>query len=195
MEKEVKEVIGLFARYFLIILLGLGNLYLFYKILTPLTIWSVFGVLSLFSNQVQIIDNWIFYNLITISIIPACVAGAAFYLMFILIFSTKDIKVINRAKILISSFLLLFLFNILRIIFLIFLFGSNYFDVLHWLFWNILSTVAVVGIWILMVRLFRINKIPIYSDILYLKSLSSKKDQKFIRLENKGKKSKRGRKN
>lgn len=190
MEKSDKKVYGIVARYLLIILLGLGNLYFFYKVLTPLTIYSVYAVLNLFSSNVFVLENWIYFNNITISIIPACVAGAAFYLLFILNFSTGDLDIKKRIYVLLSSFLILFLFNIIRIVFLVFMFGSSFFEVMHFVFWNFLSTLAVVGIWFLMVKLYSIKNIPIYSDFIYLKNIAFGK-----RLKKKSKNSKRSKKN
>jgi hypothetical protein len=37
-----------------------------------------------------------------------------------------------------------------------------------------LSTILVAGIWILSIKIFKINKIPVYSDIKFLISLTKK---------------------
>ena len=157
----------MFSRYLLIILLGLGNLYLFYKLLTPLTISVLDAILSL-SGDALIIGNSIHFKRIIFEIVPACIAGSAFYLMFILVFSTAEIKLRKRIAILVSSFALLFVFNMSRLVFLVSIVRTSYFETVHWLLWNFVSVIFVVGIWILMVYLFHLKTTPIYSDLKYL---------------------------
>ncbi|MFH1291175.1 MAG: hypothetical protein ABIH79_01305 [archaeon] len=91
MNKQSKRILGLFSRYFILLLAGMGNLYIFYKILTPLTVQSVGVILSLFTKTITV-GNLILVKGVIIEIVPACVAGAAFYLMFLLIFSTAEVK-------------------------------------------------------------------------------------------------------
>jgi len=54
MKKEV-NIINLFLRYSLIIILGLWDLFLFYKTMGPLTRVSVFFILNLFSQVPQLL--------------------------------------------------------------------------------------------------------------------------------------------
>jgi len=173
MNKESQKIIGLFSRYVLIVLLGLGNIYLLYAVLTPLTISALSLILPLFGKVIiQGISIKISYY--TINIVPACVAGAAFYLLFILLFSTPGIKPRERINILIFSFVTLFILNVARIIVLIFLLDKPYFEVAHWIFWNIISTVFVVGIWVAVTFIYRLKAVPIFSDVKYLVSLVKK---------------------
>ena len=201
-----KKVINLFLRYIFMIILGLGNLVVFYEFLTPLTVKSIQGILSIFYDSVDTIGSWIYFNGISVEIIPACVAGAAFYLLFILIFSTPGIKPRDRAYVVLYSFALLFIFNIIRILFLITMFGISYFETIHWIFWNIISTIVVVGIWFYMVKKFNIKETPVYSDVRYIKSLTKRKSSSVSNKRKifakksrassrkKGRKSKRGKK-
>jgi exosortase/archaeosortase family protein len=167
MDKEIKSIVEIFSRYLLIIVLGLGNLYLFYKFLTPITISILDSILSL-SGESLVIGNSIHFKRVIFEIIPACIAGSAFYLMFILVFSTREIEFRKRLTVLLSSFVLLFFFNMSRLVFLVSIVRASYFEAVHWFLWNFVSVIFVVGIWVLMVYLFRLKTIPIYSDLKYL---------------------------
>ena len=172
--KQSSKVADLFIRYLIILLLGIGNLYLFYKILTPATIYAASAILRIFTNP-RIFGNMILMKQAAIEIIPACVAGSAFYLLFILLMATPDIKIKKRLLILVTSFIILFLLNIFRILLLIPLASTQYFDAIHWIFWNLISTIFVVAIWISMVKLFNIKRIPIYSDVKFLSGFLKKR--------------------
>jgi exosortase/archaeosortase family protein len=162
-----KELIFLPIRY--LILLGLMfTLPIIYKILTPLTVTSTAGILRLF-YQLTINQNIMTINSTIIQIIPACVAGSAYLLLLILNLSTP-IKAQQRTLSLLFSLGLLFTLNILRIIILTILAvqNSQLFDITHKLFWYLLSTIFVIGIWFLTTKLFDIKQIPVYSDIKFL---------------------------
>ena len=176
MKKKTKEIYEIVLRYFLIILAAFSNLWIFYLLFTPLTVYPVYFLLSLFSNGVTLVDNIISFKSYSIWIIKACVAGSAYYLLFILNLATPKIKIKKRLKILIFSFGLLLVANILRIVILALLLDSFWFDFTHKLLWNLLSTIFVVGTWLTMVILFKIKDIPFYSDIknFYKKSLLKK---------------------
>ena len=170
MDKQSKRIIGLFTRYFLLLLAGMGNLYIFYKILTPLTIKSAGAIISLFTKT-TIIGNMIFTKGVIIEIVPSCVAGAAFYLLFLLIFSTAEVKPKKRFMVIITATAILFLLNIFRITFLTLIVDKAYFLLTHWILWNLASTIFVVAIWFSIVKIYKIKSIPVYSDIKYLASL------------------------
>ncbi len=170
MNKQSKKIIELFIRYSIILLAGLGNLYIIYKLLTPLTVHTLNIILSIFTKT-TLIENVIFISKIGIKIIPACVAGAAFYLLLILILSTSDIKLKTRIKALSTAFLMLFSLNIVRILILISLINTPSFEMIHWIFWHLISTVFVIATWIGTVKIYKIKSIPVYSDIKYIKSL------------------------
>lgn len=171
----MNKILNLFSRYIIILLAGLGNLFIFYKIFTPLTIKLSALVLGIFS-QTQIISNTIIFSSNTIQIIPACVAGSAYYLLFILNLSTPEIKIQKRINIILFSFSTLLILNILRITTLAFLINTEIFTIIHLIFWYVLSTIFVVGIWLFSIKIFSIKKIPIYSDIIFIyKNLKKKR--------------------
>lgn len=170
MNKQSKKILGLFARYFAIVLIGAGNLYIIYKLLTPLTIHVLNVILSIFANP-TLIDNIIHLNGMLIEIVPACVAGAAFYLLLILILSTADIKPRIRIKAILTALAMFFTLNILRILILIPIINKPYFETIHWIFWHIISTIFVVAVWLSVIKIHKIKSIPIYSDFKYIKSL------------------------
>lgn len=139
--------------------------YLIFKILTVgLTGW----IIDIFYN-VQINGDILFFPVFnsSIEIIDACVAGSAYFLLFLLNILTRDIKIIKRIYVLLFSFACLFLINILRLVLIIPLFLNNFawFDFTHKFFWFVLSIVFVVLIWILSIKIFRIRGIPVYSDV------------------------------
>lgn len=175
MDKDSKKVLEIFVRYTIIVLAGLGNLYIFYKILTPATVWTVAIILGIFS-EVSVIGTTIIFSLNKIQIVPACVAGAAFYLLFLLSLSTADIKIKKRVYLVFSTLFFLFILNISRILILILFIETPYFETLHWIFWHLVSTIFVVGVWLTAVKVFKIESIPIYSDLRFFFEKTRKKD-------------------
>lgn len=152
------------TRYLILLLLGLGNLYIIYTIFTPLTVYPVFFILSLFYDVgLQGINLTIGNNII--ELITACVAGAAYYLLLILNLSTP-MKPKQRLYSLLYLFSALLLLNIIRIVFLSILFinNSSSFDFTHKFLWYGISTVFVVVLWFSAVKIYDIKKIPFYSD-------------------------------
>jgi len=155
---------GIFARYILIILVGLGNLWLFYKLFSYPTLITVRAALGLFSTTGSI-ENIITFSGTSIELISACIAGAAYYLLFILVFSTNGLKIKKRLEILLFCYLIFFLLNVIRIVVLALIINNPAFNIVHEIFWYFLSTMFVVLIWILAVKLFKIKSIPVYDDI------------------------------
>jgi len=168
MKKSSKQILSLFVRYAIIVLISFPNLYLFYAIFTPLTLYPVFFLLSLFFKA-SLSENIILLQGFSIEIIQACVAGSAYYLLFILNISVPDIKISRRIKMILLSFAALLVVNVLRIFLLSLMvfYGSSYFEITHKLFWYILSTIFVIVIWFAEVRIFKIKQIPIYSDLKF----------------------------
>lgn len=164
--KKKKFILDIITRYSLLIIIGIIGLDIFYFLFSALTIYPVFFLLSLFFN-VSLTSNVIWINSIPIEIIGACVAGSAYYLLLILNLSTPEIKLSKRIQMLFLSFLSFLIINILRIFFLSILLisGTSLFDITHKIFWYAGSTIFLVGIWFLNVKLFKIKKIPFYSDI------------------------------
>jgi hypothetical protein len=160
----------LILRYFLI---GMSILVipLFYIVLKPLTISFLSFLLSLFYN-VRVQGNFLFFSSFSnsIEIIDACVAGSAFFLLLILNLSTREIGILKRIGLFIFEASLLFLFNISRLLVIIplYLNGSTLFPIIHQVFWYGLSILFVILIWLFGALVFRIRKIPVYSDIMLL---------------------------
>lgn len=177
---DKKEAGFLIMRYVILILLALPNLFIFYAIATPLTVYPVYYILhKVYDAQLLIPDGLSFWHgdyanlVVTIffkgyyaEIIGACVAGAAYYLLLILNLTTpmSPGKRIKSLAFMFSSFLIL---NILRIAIFAKLFfqGYKYFDITHILTWYIGSTLLVVLVWFSNVFLFKIRDIPVYTDM------------------------------
>ncbi len=173
-----KGFLNIILRYLILILIALPGLVIFYFIFTPLTVYPVHFLLGLFFDAALLSKIHILVNNIPIEIIPACIAGSAYYLLLVLNLSTPKIKLKKRIYAILFSFAVFLILNILRI-FILSLFaisGSPYFDVTHTVFWYGFSTIIVVGIWFVEVKIFKIKEIPFYSDIKFLfkKSLLKK---------------------
>ena len=156
MDNRSKQLTHLFIRYVIILLAGLGNLFIFYKTLTPLTIRAVALILSIFT-KVSISGNMILSQKVIIEIIPACVAGSAYYLLLILVLSVPKIKTLKRIKILAFTFITLFILNTARILLLAAISSTTYFQSAHIIFWYFISIIFVVGIWIAVVKIYKIK--------------------------------------
>lgn len=168
-EKESMKISCIFARYLFLILMSISNLWIFYFVFTPLTMYPVYHIFSLF-YETSIIGTFIIIDNIPVEFIMACIAGSAYYLLLILIFSTPDIKLKERLLMVFIAFTSLLLINIVRIsiLILVLFYGYSFFDVTHKLFWYVMSTVFVIAIWFAEARYFKVKGIPIYSDIKYL---------------------------
>lgn len=180
MKKEMKPVLDVILRYLILILVGFTNSWIFYLAFTLITIYPVYFLLGLFFNP-SLVSNVILVNNIPIEIIGSCIAGSAYYLLLILNLATPGIKIKKRIGVFFFSFLSLLALNILRIFILSMMLvsGFSFFDITHKLFWYIGSTIFVVGIWFLSVKLFKIKEIPFYSDIMFLiKNSKQKKSSK-----------------
>ncbi len=175
-----KEHYSLVIRYLILILIALPNLYLFYLIFTPLTIYPLYFLINLFSN-VSLQANTLFINSLSIKIINACIAGSAYYLLFILNISIPKIEFKKRLKMIGFAFSSLLILNILRILFLLLILITtpSLFDITHKAFWYLISLFFVAGIWFIEVRIFKIKQIPVYSDIKsLLKDINKSKSPK-----------------
>jgi len=160
-----KQTYYLIARYLILFLLGLF-FSIFYLIFTPLTIYPSYFILSLFYPSIKLLSNNILsFGIIQAKLIPACIAGAAYYLLLILNL-TISMKNKTRIKSILFILLTFLILNILRIVIFSALLvnGYRYFDFTHIFFWYFGSTILVMFIWFANVRIFKINSIPIYSD-------------------------------
>ncbi len=176
MKKESKNNIYLFLRYLFLVVIALPGLEVFYFFLSPATIYPTYYFLHIFLNPV-LNGNTIFLGHKYIEIIGACVAGSAYYLLLILNFSTPKIKPLTRAKMVFFAFLSFLVINIIRIIILSFMYVNNspIFNTVHEVFWYLGSTVVIVGIWFLQVKIYKIKGVPFYSDLNHLYKQSSLK--------------------
>ncbi|MEK6906698.1 MAG: pacearchaeosortase [Nanoarchaeota archaeon] len=180
MKKESEEnklifIQDIAIRYFLMIVFAISGFWIFYFIFTPLTVYPVYFLLSIFFKTTLLNNTINIGDLAIIEIIGACVAGSAYYLFFILNLSTPDINLDKRVKIFIISFISFLIINILRIFFLslVLVKGYSWFDFTHKLFWYLGSTVFVLLIWFSEVKFFKIREIPFYSDLKKIYKYSS----------------------
>ncbi len=176
-KRGFKDLLSLCVRYLILIITGIPNFWLFYFLFTPLTVYASYFLFKLFYQNTLLMSNIILVNSIPIEIIDACVAGSAYYLLLIFNLSIPNIKIKKRLLLLLFSFSLFFIVNIIRIIVssALLVSGAIWFDFAHRLFWYIGSIVFVVGIWFFSVKLFKIKEIPFYTDIKNLFSLAKKK--------------------
>lgn len=180
MKKEGKrKFYSIFLRYLILILIFIPDLWIFYFIFTPLTIYPVYFILKIFfdvslSGNVILFSNFPF----SLKIIGACVAGSAYYLLTILNLSIPGIKLNKRMKMLFLSFIAFLVINILRIVLLfqVYISSPSLFNTLHKITWYFVSVFLVVGIWFLEVKLFKIKEIPFYSDLKFISKHIRKKN-------------------
>jgi hypothetical protein len=165
----MKKIYELLLRYILILLVGFGNLFIFYKVFYPLTFWPVSFILSFIGDVNSFYSlGLIMFNTTAVNIVNACVAGSAYYLLFILAMSTKDLRVVKRLKLITFCFATFLVFNIIRIIIMTLISGGAYFESVHMFFWYFISVIFVMLIWFYAVKLFKIVAIPVYSDIKFI---------------------------
>ncbi|MDD5331379.1 MAG: pacearchaeosortase [Candidatus Nanoarchaeia archaeon] len=150
----------------LVILLIPFNLFYFIFLKPTLLLSGVFWI----SKGIVIGSDYLVYNNTILSFIPACIATSAYFLLFILVMLTR-MKWVKRLKIFISGCLFIFIGNIIRITVLLYYFlnnNINMFENLHFLIWNVLSTVYVFLVWVFLVYRFKVKSIPLIDDIKYL---------------------------
>ncbi len=170
MKKARKHFKNILIRYLILILIAIPNLWIFYFVFTPLTIYPVYVLLGLFFEPFLSGVTITIADCFNIEIIGACVSGAGYYLLLILNLSTPKIKFNKRMKMIFLSFGCFLILNIARIFFLsiAYINGYSWFDFTHKLFWYLGSSIFVVGIWFAEVKLFKIKQIPFYSDLKFL---------------------------
>ena len=163
-----KKSIFIILRYLILLILVLSAP-LIYKILTPITIYLTARLLDLF-YAISVAGIQIMINQEkVVELTPACIAGSAYILLLILNLFV-EMKPMQRVySILISSGLLLIL-NILRIVILSILFVNDfkYFHLTHKFIWYALSTVLVIGVWFITIKILSIKQIPMVSDVKYI---------------------------
>lgn len=161
--------LSLVFRYALILLAGLGNLFIFYRVFYLPTFYLSSFILSFFGEITNFYALGIFvFNQTVVELINACIAGSAYYLLFILTLAIPGLMLKKRVYILVFSFCSLLILNVLRIVLMSVIAETTYFESVHMLFWYLVSLIFVVGIWFSAVKLFSIKEIPVYSDLVYL---------------------------
>jgi exosortase/archaeosortase family protein len=177
MNKETNPVLDFIFRYSSLLIVGIFSNSIFYFLFTFLTVYPVFFLLNLLFDNVVLMSNIILINQIQIEIVGSCVASSAYFLLLMLNLSTPKINISKRFGILFLTFVTFLIANVLRIVLLslILVNQSQFFDITHKLFWYSISTLFVVSIWFLTVKLFKIKEIPFYSDLKFLLQNVNKK--------------------
>lgn len=162
---------AMLIRYGTLLTIGITNLLLgeqglFYAIFTPLTIKPVYFIFHALYDAAFFEPNVIFFKGYYATLIPACIAGSAYFLLLILAMSTP-MKLVTRVTSIVTLFISFLVLNIARIvIFGALLFrGYQYFDIAHLATWYFGSTLLVGGIWFIVVFSFGIKGAPFISDI------------------------------
>lgn len=170
MNKIHKQFADIFIRYLILIAASFPGLWIFYFVFTPLTVYPVFYLLSLFFETILVKNVVVINNEVPIELIRSCIAGSAYYLLLVLNLSIPGINIEKRAKMILISFAALLLVNIARIIVLSFIFLGNFviFVTAHQFLWYFMSTIFVVAIWFTEVKFFKIREVPFYSDLKFL---------------------------
>ncbi len=161
----MKYIYNFLIRYLLLFI----PISFFEFFLAPITIYGTY-VLLYFLNP-KLITNILIIDGIPFTFIDACIAVYAYYLIWFLTLTTKDIKLITRVKMILIGFILILIMNYLRIILLIILtlkVGFVAFNTTHLIFWKFLSWIYVFLVWIILIKLFNIKVMPIYDDLKYL---------------------------
>ncbi len=163
-----KFALSLCLRYIILLIIAL-NLEVIYSIFTPLTLHLSNFLISIFYDANYIQNTSIFIDALEINLIPACIAGSAYLLLSILNLST-EMPLNKRIKSLFFIMLSFLIINSLRITYLSYLYKEqlSYFDFTHELSWYFGSTLFLVIIWFINIKLFKIKNIPIFTDVKYL---------------------------
>ena len=164
---DKKSLQGMIIRYAILLILAINGLAIIYFVMTPLTIYASFGVMKLFSPEAFITaPNIINFAGEQAILVPACIAGAAYYLLLILNLTTPMPRKTRVSSLifLLSSF---FIINILRIVSFGYLYisGHEFFDLTHSVTWYFGSTSFVIILWFIAVKKYKIKNIPAYTDI------------------------------
>ncbi len=144
---------------------------IFYNVFLPLTIWPVYLLLKSLDFNAIINSNMLMLDNLPLIFISACIAPYAYYLMLALIMLTKDILPLTRIKMFLLASLLILSANIARILLLIYIlssYGENAFQSVHIALWLFISTLYIAILWLLLIKIFKIKSIPIYSDFKFL---------------------------
>src|SRR3989344_3060397 len=111
MKKEHLHSIEIAIRYFLIIISAVPNFWIFYLIFTPLTVYISYFIFQIFFDANVLRNIIILNNSVPIELIESCIAGAAYYLLFVLNMSVPNIKIKKRLLMILFSFSALLIVN------------------------------------------------------------------------------------
>lgn len=165
---DKKELRDLLLRYLVILCVGFA-LPLFSRILTPLTVYPVMAVLSLWGEVVKIGSQTVLYgsSALAVEIIDACVATSAYYLLFLLLFATKGGSWKRRLQAFGVAGVMFWAINVLRIAGLVLIAEKNlsWFFTAHYILWWGVSILVIVGLWIYVTGIYRLYGIPFVQDV------------------------------
>ncbi|MBI4116623.1 pacearchaeosortase [Candidatus Pacearchaeota archaeon] len=169
MKKEHSHSLEIILRYLVLILVAFPNFWVFYLVFTPLTVYLSYFIFQIFFDANILRNIIILNNSVPIELIKSCIAGSAYYLLFVLNMSVPNIKIKRRLLMILFSFSALLIVNVARIVFLgaVFLNGFSIFVLAHKFMWYFVSTAFIVIIWFSEVKIFGIKEIPFYSDIKF----------------------------
>lgn len=125
-------------------------------------------------TKVEIINEnlLMFENGSSFLLIEQCIAASGYLILFIFIFAINfEFKKI--ALLSLKLFLIFTLFNLMRILSLIYLellFSKEIFDFAHFIFFEVLSAFVTVLLLVILLKTQTRKEIPFYSDITYLLS-------------------------
>jgi len=120
----------------------------------------------------SLVENVIYLGTKSINYVESCSAIGAYIFLGLLILLTRGISFKKGLKMFGWGALFILFANVIRINFLAYLLvmnNINMFVTLHLLTWKLLSGVFVAFIWIILVRKFKVNSIPVYDDFKFLK--------------------------
>ena len=165
MKQFIKDIVSRYLGLLAAILVG----NLLYSALLPLTLYPVYIYLKIFF-PVIIQGNSLVSADKSIEIVRACIGTSAVLLLLALNLATPSIKSIRRVYLFLYGLTLFLLFNWARIFLLsvLYLKESFIFNQIHIATWYFGSTVAVVAIWLVSIKIFKIKETPFISDAVYL---------------------------
>ena len=111
MKKDEKYLYDLLIRYSILIIIAVFSFNIFYLVFRPLTVYPIVWLLDIFFDTNLISPIILVLEGIAIEFIPACIAGAAYYLLLMLNLSTPKMKLEKRIKFLLTSFLVFLKFS------------------------------------------------------------------------------------
>lgn len=145
-------------------------------VLAPITIYCSYFILWFFGATLAF--NQISLGEYSFEFIDACIAPAAFYLLWVLVLLVKDIKFKTRVKMIGLGFSLMMAMNVLRVVTLVLVanyFSFNLFEAIHLVWWKFMSGIYLALVWIFLVWYFKVKSIPAYDDYKELMRLRNKR--------------------